>query len=635
MSVQWIPSLNAAQFLAPPAAEAELPAVVDSPFHRLVSLSRAELAATRDVPAAERRLLVKHFVATFQWSAIHPLLPLRLGMPPGVRPWRPRFCRSFYTWQPPEDGLAVTDLPGLDDFDLILRLFDFSPWRPILAQRFASQLGPPPFDPVSLGLSTLLAVWRDWKWSELLTELHSPERGQGYCQRLGFDPADLPAEATFRMALADTRERWWLQCVDSLALGLMAYGLMPTHSTFPDDPPDRGVSTALDSQLVAARSHMRCRYQNARCFGPPLERQCAARQDGKEGCACDTPACQDHCRHSTARDPEATYVFYSGSNQPATAPHRAAAGQEGKTVTAAAPASRGKHHFGYKSKAFNLLDDRLFTYWPLPGPFVSADCNDHLQTLPGFEDLRRRFPALRIGEVLADAGEGYDDILRYVHDELHALRTIVPRAHASDGDALACLKRGYDAQGNPVCSYGYRLAFNGHDYQRGDSRWVCHQRCLHRSTPDLIVPPRSDPPPDSARDAGSAPPCAETRTEPPAGSTASQCPYRDPAHPLGNVIVVNTTLPDGDVRLARDLKVGSPTWELRLGRQSYAESRNAQQARLQLKRSPWYGRANSAKASLLGDALACTLNVARFVREATRSASQPAVEGAAPMAPGG
>lgn len=614
MSVQWIPSLSAAQFFALPASESEMPMVPDSPFRQLVSLSRTDLAATRDVPAAERRLLVEHFVSVFQWAAIRPLLPFRLTVPNEVPPWQPRYCRSFYTWLPPEEGLSVADLQGLDDFDLILRLFDFSAWRPILAQRFASHMGPPPFDPVSLGLSMLLAVWRKWKWSELLVELHSCERGQGYCRRLGFDPSDLPGESTFRVALVETRQEWMLQCVDSLVLGLMAYGLMPTHSTFPGDPPERGVSIATDSQLIAARSHMRCRYQNAQCFRPRQERRCAARQDGKEGCACDTEACEDHCRYSTARDPEATYVFYSGSNQQATSPHRPAATKQGKQEAVSA-SSRGKHHFGYKSKAFNILDDRLFTFWPLPGPFVSANSNDHLQTIPGLRDLRRRFPALRIGEVLGDAGEGKDDILRYVHDELKALRTIVPCAHASDEDPLVCLARGYDAQGNPVCTHGYRLAFNGHDYQRGDSKWVCNQRCLHRSTPDIIVPtpPGCDPP----------------------ANTAVTCPYRDSAYPRGYLVVVNTTLPDGNVRLARDLKVDSPTWKLRIGRQSYAESRNAQQTRLQLKRSPWYGQANSAKASLLGDVLTCTLNVARFVREATQAARQPAVQGAEPIALGG
>jgi hypothetical protein len=45
--------------------------------------------------------------------------------------------------------------------------------------------------------------------------------------------------------------------------------------------------------------------------------------------------------------------------------------------------------------------------------------------------------------------------------------------------------------------------------------------------------------------------------------------------------------------------VESPTWNLRTGRRSYAESRNVDQARRGVKRSPWFGRANSAKASLL------------------------------------
>ena len=77
------------------------------------------------------------------------------------------------------------------------------------------------------------------------------------------------------------------------------------------------------------------------------------------------------------------------------------------------------------------------------------------------------------------------------------------------------------------------------------------------------------------------------------------------------------TLPDGSLRLARDFKVDSPSWKLRLGRQSYAESRNANQTRRNLKRSPWYGLDNSAKANYLGDILTNALNLARFVRQAT------------------
>jgi hypothetical protein len=97
---------------------------------------------------------------------------------------------------------------------------------------------------------------------------------------------------------------------------------------------------------------------------------------------------------------------------------------------------------------------------------------------------------------------------------------------------------------------------------------------------------------------------------------------------LGYTFTVGATLPtDNNVRLARDLKVESPTWDLRIGRLSYAESRNANQTRRSLKRSPWFGRADSAKAQYLGDILSCALNVARFVREATLAAEHSAATG--------
>jgi hypothetical protein len=106
-------------------------------------------------------------------------------------------------------------------------------------------------------------------------------------------------------------------------------------------------------------------------------------------------------------------------------------------------------------------------------------------------------------------------------------------------------------------------------------------------------------------------------------SAASSCPYRANTNALGYLVRVALALPDGTIRLARDLHVASPTWTLRQGRQSYAESRNANQARRHLKRSPWFGLPNSAKANYLGDILTNTLNVARLVREATLASAHP------------
>jgi hypothetical protein len=477
-------------------------------------------------------------------------------------------------------------LAGLDDFDLVLRLVDFSAWRPILAQRFTTHLGPPPFDPVSLGLLTLLGRWRDWDWPTLHTELVNPTRGHDYRRRLGFDDQDLPSLSTPRMALNQTDSRYWLQCADSLLLALMAYGLVPTTSTLPGDSPNQGVSIAIDSQLVDAHSRMRCSKMSESCFLPLHQRSCAAKEAGKEGCDCETEACLEHCHRATARDRDARYVYYEGHNQ-----HQEQNPQQSQEEKKAL-SPKGQHRFGYKSKAFNILDDRLFTYWPIPGPFVAANRNDHLQTIPGFDDLRRRFPQLDIGEVTADAGEAFGDILRYIYDDLGALRLLPLRKHAVDKDPTTCLARGYDAQGTPLCPHGYTLSFNGHDYARQSSKWVCRQRCCHQLQPVVW-------------------PDGQVLASP------NECPYRDPQHPLGYSLRTGRTLPDGSLRLARDFKVDSPTWKLRLGRQSYAESRNANQSRRHLKRSPWYGLDNSAKANYLGDILTNALNLARFVRQAT------------------
>jgi hypothetical protein len=592
--------MNTSRFWVP-ADEAPYPKKGEiNTFQGLKTPTRSEFAESRELPAAERRLLTPGFVQAFHWETIRSRLPLRPRPMEPTSAWTGRVCRSFYRWLAPEDIRTTADLSGLDDFDLVLRLFDFTPWRTYFGQRFKSQLGPPPFDPLSIGLACFLAVERDWEWEQLVTELHSPERGKGYCLRLGFDLYDIPCASTFRMAYNHTSVDTYQACQDRLAQAFMDSGLIPTQSTFPDDPPSRGVSIATDCQLVQARSHMKCRHQTPQCslpaalVGSANARPCPARQAGKQGCACDTEACRDHCRFATPRDPLAAYVFYAGSNQPKHSPNA-------PTDPAKAKPPRGKHHHGYKSKAFNIIDDRLSAIWSLTGPFTPANVNDHLLTIPGFNALRQRFPALQIGEVLGDAGEGVEDVLRYVYDELHALRTICLRHAEGDDDLQACLQRGFDQNGAPLCPHGYRLACNGHDYQRQVTKWVCRLKCTHQATPDITLPQRplpSDPP------------------------LRSVCPFHDPAHPLGYVVSVGFALPKdapngGQVRLARDLPVDSDTWKLRMGRQSYAESRNAAQARRDLKRAPFFGLPNAHKATIIGDTLALLFNLSRFVREAS------------------
>jgi hypothetical protein len=573
--------------------------IPDSPFSRLQSFSRTELSETRKTDAAERRQLIPNFVELFCWEGIRPRLPLKLPTPGNPPAWNGRLCRSFYRWLAPDDLPTSADLLGLDEFDLMLRLFDFSPWRPYFAQRFKSQFGPAPFDPLSLGLGMFLAIYQEWDWQRLNQALHSQDRGQGYCRRLGFDPCDVPCASTFRMGLNHTQLDWFSACQDSLAHGLMAYNLIPSHSTFPGDPPERGITVTTDCQLIQSRSHQKCRHQTPLCSIPAAKRPCPASEAGKQGCACDSDACREHCRFATPRDPQAAYVYYSGSNRPGPNPHAPKAG----SPQAQQPAHpTGKHHYGFKSKAFNIVDDRLFMLWPLTGPCTPANINDHLLTIPGLKELRRRFPDLKIGELLGDAGEGYAEVLGYVHRDLKALRTIRLLPMPGDDQPLTCLKRGYDQHGNPLCPLGYRLFYNGHDYDRRITKWVCRQKCAHQPDPDILIPDQPKLPP-----------------------SRQACHFFQPAHPLGYSISTGLSLPDGCIRLARDLHVGSDTWNLRIGRQSYSESRNASQQRRGIKRSPWFGLKNSAKAMLISDTLSLAFNLSRLIFEAAAlRRSQPA-----------
>ena len=111
-------------------------------FQGLKALPRDEFVESRELPAAQRRLLTPGFVQAFHWETIRPRLPLRPRPMEPTSNWTGRVCRSFYRWLPPEDIRTVQDLAGLDDFDLALRLFDFTPWRAYFGQRFKSQLGP-------------------------------------------------------------------------------------------------------------------------------------------------------------------------------------------------------------------------------------------------------------------------------------------------------------------------------------------------------------------------------------------------------------------------------------------------------------------------------------------------------------
>jgi hypothetical protein len=73
------------------------------------------------------------------------------------------------------------------------------------------------------------------------------------------------------------------------------------------------------------------------------------------------------------------------------------------------------------------------------------------------------------------------------------------------------------------------------------------------------------------------------------------------------------------------MQVGSDTWKLRIGRQSYSESRNAIQARRLLKRSRSFGLPNTAKSMSISDTLSIAFNLSRLIFEASRQSSTQSI----------
>ena len=171
--------------------------------------------------------------------------------------------------------------------------------------------------------------------------------------------------------------------------------------------------------------------------------------------------------------------------------------------------------------------------------------------------------------------------------ELGALRMIAPRADPSDRDPAVCLARGYNAQGRPLCPHGYALRANGYDSARRRTSYVCAQACVREGLreDDPITP-------------------------------VEGCPYRDPTT-VGFTVHVGRTLPDGSLRLAREIPLDSDAWHERYGRRNLSESRNALLEGLGLKRLPSYGDQRNTKEVQVADFLINLHTLGRLVRQAT------------------
>lgn len=145
------------------------------------------------------------WVSQCSLSSLQKSLPLQWPTPPGLPASPKKSYRSAYVypWQAElADPAQVLTWQDLSDFDLLLRLVDFSGLRPVLAHLLGwkSGRGWEPFDPVSFFLLVAWQIANRWKRSQVLQNL-ADERYADYAGWFGFRHGVYPSEGGVRYFL--------------------------------------------------------------------------------------------------------------------------------------------------------------------------------------------------------------------------------------------------------------------------------------------------------------------------------------------------------------------------------------------------------------------------------------------------
>lgn len=540
--------------------------------------------APEKLTASERRALEPLMLSTWSIQALWPRLPLLFPTDPAVPSSPKARYRSLYHYPDPAPLQDAAKLAVMQPFEVSLYLIDFAPLEPLLAQHYQpSHKGEVPFHPVSMFLALMLRRELNLSWRPL-ANLLAGNQGAGWRALCGFQTPHTPSASGLRYFFVQVGPDFFAELCQRFMDLLLREGLCSTHSTYPGDPPEQGASITQDGMLHAARHRAACQLATDDCYqplppqaSPDAPRPCRARDHGHDGCACDAPACQKRCRRASELDPEARFIHYDGHNKGH--PPQAHAERPAKTA--------GIDVFGYRSIADRLLDDQLHVAWTMRSNLHAANTDERTLLAPALTRLRQRFPDLPIGEWIDDAAVGYGECLEAIW-QAGARRTVDIRADAGDADPETCLARGYDDQGYPLCPHGYRLHSNGYDTQRRRHKYVCRQACRR-----------------------------EPRREGEAVQCVTGCPYLEKEHALGYVVNVGRTLPDGSLRLAREIPVRSPEWQARYGRRNNSESRNAQMEGLGLKRLRSFGLVRNTQEVQMADLIINLRTMGRLLKQAS------------------
>jgi hypothetical protein len=545
--------------------------------------------------AAQARAKDTDFVSQCSFDALRDRLPFLWPVPDDVPPSPKKSYRSHYVYRGWEGLEDPANWEHFSDFDLLLRLIDFSPLRDVLAQRlgWTSAKGQVPFDPVSIFLLIGWRIVNGWNRTQLLKNLRDP-RYADYVLLFGLEDGVFPTEGGLR---------YWLTALgrhsqngDTVTVPLDEDRLAEIAVEYLNDLISQSVVLLFDAGFITpeaweaalicpdgmihdAASRLNCGCVTDTCYQPTSPedpRPCPAREKGLRGCDCDTIDCVEICRRATVRDPEARFIRYRGSNQ------------------AQADDDRGEPRYGYLSLPLLLADPTRRFHVILADHFSAASARQEVPFAAQLLELPSRYPTLHVKDVVADAAFGYSCVLRVVHEELEARRVIDLRAHQTDRDETLWLHRGYDATGRPICPFGYPFTSNGFDFSKHRHKWICNRACQNGGEPVVAIEELPEHP--------------------------SECPYLHTDSACGQVRNIKFAFDDtdGSCRLVRDVAFGSPTWKRLYHRaRNASEGRNATFQRWGLKRLPVYGEPRGKAFLFLADVWANLSTLTRLFREAT------------------
>lgn len=554
-----------------------------------------------DLTAVEHRAQDGLFVAQCSLQGLRARLPLPWPTPPGTPPSPKKAYRSEYVylgWQDLNDPAAWEHC---SEFDVLLRLIDYTGLRPVLAQSLGwrSGRGWMPFDPVSFFLLTGWQITNGWNRTQTLKNLRDP-RYADYAQRFGFRNGCFPTEGGHRYFLTalghhstadetitvDEEQHITVAIQRLNQLIAQSVSLIREAGLISEQAWQQAL-LCPDGMIHEAASRLRCASVTEACYEPTSSaapRPCAAKDKERRGCDCDTAACAQICCHATPRDPEARSVYYSGSNQPDNPNQRNDKAKDEQP--------QGELFYGYRSLPVQLADPERRFSLVLLDDFLPANAREENPAAALLLQLHVYYPDLCPEAVGGDAAFGYDLPLHVIYAHLQAQRVVDLRAHATDRDKRLWPIRGYDDKGRPVCPFGYTFTANGYDRDRRCHKWICAHACRQGKAPAVQVLDVDYPP--------------------------QECPYLDPKYRHGKVLNVGQRFPDGSMRLVRDLPVGKPEWKRLYHRARNAvEGRNATFERWHLKQLPVYGDPRSRATIFQADVWHNLTTLARLVREAT------------------